>query len=120
MIDLELLKTYAIDLLTQKTENGIGLEMLGEYTKTITNFIAFIDDIYKDRNENKPIQNKYIPLLSEYIREEDLKPLVMDYFTSCVAKCSDNAEKLGKITEIITVYIGYITETLEKEGECEA
>ena len=47
MIDLELLKTYAIDLLAQKTENGIGLEMLGEYTKTITNFIAFIDDIYK-------------------------------------------------------------------------
>lgn len=104
MIDLEILKTYAIDLLAQKTENGIGLEMLGEYTKTITNFVIFIN------NENE----------DKYIQKEDLKPLVMDYFTSCVAKCSDNdAEKLGKITEIITAYIKFITETLEKEGECE-
>lgn len=100
MIDLEILKTYAIDLLAQKTENGIGLEMLGEYTKTITNFIAFMDD-------------KYI------FGEKDLKRYVMDYFTSCVAKCSDNAEKIGKITEIITAYIKFITETLEAERECE-
>lgn len=103
MIDLEILKTYAIDLLAQKTENGIGLEMLGEYTKTITNFVTFIND----KNEDK------------YIPKEYLKPLVMDYFTSCVDKCSDNAEKIGKITEIITVYTKFITETLEAEGECE-
>lgn len=127
MIDLELLKTYAVDLLTQKTENGIGLEMLGEYTRTITGFITFVNNKYKD-NEHKdePAQNKYILLSGEYIsissgyiREEELKPLTMDYFTSCVAKCSDNAEKLGKITEIITVYIKFLTETLEAEGECE-
>lgn len=101
MIDLEILKTYAIDLLIQKAENGIGLEMLGEYTKAITSFITFINNT------------------SEYIREEDLKPLTMDYFTSCVVESNDNAEKIGKITEIITVYIKFITETLEKEGECE-
>ena len=127
MIDLELLKTYAIDLLTQKTENGVGLETLGEYTKTITSFITFINNKCKDNeHKDKPAQNNYILLSGEYIslsigyiREEDLKPITMDYFTSCVVESNDNAEKLGKITEIITVYIGYITETLEKEGECE-
>lgn len=109
MIDLEILKTYAIDLLSEKAENGVDLETLGEYTRTITYFILYLDDLYVGEKDD---ENKFF-----YQRE--LKPLAMNYLTSCVAKCSDNAEKLGKITEIITVYIKFITETLKPEGECE-
>jgi hypothetical protein len=107
MIDLELLKTYAIDLLSEKVENGVDLETLGEYTRTITNFILYVDDLYVGETDDE----------NKFFHQRELKPLAMNYFSSCLIKCTDNAEKLGKITEIITDYIKFILKALEEEGK---